>query len=215
MGLKVETPPAVTPVTLEEAQRQARGVFIGQDDPEAGLWSDIWIPAATARAESFQSRAYITTEYRLTIDWCWPEAICLPRAPVQSVDAVTYVDEDGATQTLDPAEYQFDLNAEPVYIRPAWNKSWPNTRSQLATVQVVFTAGYGDEPADVPAKFRAAVLLMAASLYEYREEVVVGTITATMPKSAENLLWPDRLFPPGHEYGVELTAADLYPYLVR
>lgn len=215
MALTVRTPPGALPISVEQAQRQAHGVLLGFDDPELDLWESIWIPSVVAEAETFQSRSYITTAYRLTIDWRFPDAICLPRAPVQSVDAVSYVDCDGVNQTLDSADYQFDLGAEPVYIRPAYNKCWPSVRNQLAAIQVDFTAGYGDVAADVPANIRNALLIMAASRYEHREDIVVGASPAKMPKSAYSLLWQDRLFPPGHEYGYEITHSDLYPYLVR
>lgn len=214
MALTVRTPPPALPVTVEQAQRHARGVLIGNDDPEKDLWESFWIPSAVARAESFQSRAYVTTEYRLTLDWRWPDAICLPRAPVQSIDAITYVDTDGATQTLAASEYQSDLGAEPVYIRPAYNKNWPAVRPQIAAITVDFTAGYGD-PADVPAQMRHAMLIIAANSFENREEIVVGTIVAELPNSAKSLLSLDRLFPPGHEYSYPLTASDLYPFIAR
>lgn len=214
MALTVRTPPAELPVTVEQAQRHARGVLIGDDDPEKDLWESFWIPSAVARAESFQSRAYVTTEYRLTLDWRWPDAICLPRAPVQSIDEITYVDADGVTQTLATSEYQFDLGAEPVYIRPAYNKNWPAVRNQIAAITVDFTAGYG-EAADVPAQMRHAMLIIAADSFENREETVVGTGVAKMPHAADSLLSWDRVFPPGHEYSYPISAQDLYPYLAR
>lgn len=196
MGLTVVSPANAFPVTLEEAQRQARTNVIGAGDVDAEMFDGVWIPAAVARAETFQHRTYITTQFQATFDWCWPCPIWLPRAPVQSVDKIEYVDTDGVVQELAASEFQVDLSAEPARIFPAFGKMWPAVRNELAAVRVTFTAGYGDAPTDVPDQIRAAILIMVATMFAHREEVVVGSTTSEMPKAAENLLWPDRVWIP-------------------
>jgi len=74
--------------------------------------------------------------------------------------------------------------------------TWPATldTSQNA-VRFRFRAGYLDEegsPATsegpVPEDIKVAVMIYAQTMYENREAVVIGTIVAPMPWSAENIL---------------------------
>lgn len=59
---------------------------------------------------------------------------------------------------------------------------------------MTYTAGYGDDAADVPGPITSAVKLIIGSLYEHRESVVVGTIATPMPQSSEWLLFPYRVW---------------------
>ena len=97
--------------------------------------------------------------------------ILLPLPPVQSVEAVTYVDLAGATQTLDPGDYVLTGVGGAAYakLRPASGTSWPPTIREPECVTIDFTAGYGDNSTDIPEPIRAAIIARVAQLYENRE----------------------------------------------
>lgn len=106
-------------------------------------------------------------------DWL-PQAAFRPlrlmRPPLQSIAGVYYVDQAGAEILMDPSAYQV-RRSEPAELAPAPQSTWPATRpGQLESVRAVYTAGYGDDPADVPETIRTAILLWVAYLYENRGE---------------------------------------------
>ena len=82
---------------------------------------------------------------------------------------ITYVDADGATQTLDASLYQLGLDDT---VSPAWGQSWPGVRVQPDSVKITYVAGYG-LAVNVPSEIKAWMLLNVATLYENRETVVI------------------------------------------
>lgn len=205
MALRTVTPPAVEPVSIDDLKLHLR---LDGDDENAYLAG--LIAAARRSCESFQNRAYITQTLRLTAD-AFPlyrdglyhfasrsvrgqdAGILLPRAPLQSVSSITYVDEAGVTRTLASTEYLVDNQSDPGRVAPAYGKYWPATRGQMNAVAVTFVAGYG-AAADVPGEIALAIKMLVAHFYENRELAVIGTIVNELPMGVSSLLWQDRVF---------------------
>jgi uncharacterized phiE125 gp8 family phage protein len=126
--------------------------------------------------------------------WRWPamrrsdrHQLRLGVVPVRSVTSVAYVDADGATQTLDPANYRADLTGEPARIEPAYGLPWPVARCVVNAVTVTYAAGYADA-ASVPVALKQAMLLLVGHWYANREAAVVGTIAHDVPLAAQSLM---------------------------
>jgi uncharacterized phiE125 gp8 family phage protein len=190
MPLKLVTAPAEEPVSLDDALVHLRL----EDEDDAGQLGYIsaLITAARRWCESYQNRAYIIQTWDLVLD-CFPEnAIRVPLPPLQSVVYIKYKDPSGSEQTLDPAEYAVDAACEPGRVVPAYGCSWPDTRDEIGTVTVRFTAGYG-APAAVPAEIRHAILIKLADLYQNRGDEEGGDKGAR--SAVEALLAPDRIMP--------------------
>lgn len=62
-----------------------------------------------------------------------------------------------------------------------------------ALTAAVLSGTAGDDPMIINDQIKAAVLLTVGHLYANREEVVVGTITAELPKGSRSLLQPYRV----------------------
>jgi len=191
MSLVVVTPPASEPVTLTEAKAQLRipVAQTEQDDHITGL-----IKSAREHCESYHGHAYITQTLKLVLDG-WPDddEILLPRPPYQSITSVKYVDTSGVQQTLDAAAYQADLTSTPGRIRPAYGYSWPTIRDQMAAIEIIFVAGFGDAD-DVPERIRQAIKIKVADLFENPESMGAGTVAYTiLGATAEALLCGDRV----------------------
>lgn len=107
--------------------------------------------------------------------------------PVQSVDSVKYYDFQGVLQTVDPSLYNASLGTPP-RIQPAYSKVWPISRPTIDSVQVNFTAGYGDTADKLPDAVKSAVKLLVGNWYRNRESVVTGTIVAVLPQAVDSLL---------------------------
>lgn len=181
---KIITPPAVEPITLEEAKLHLRVDF---DDDDA-LISRL-IKTARESAESETSRTFVETTFELSLD-AWP---CLQRIldgfspfirilnpPLLAVESITVLDHAGITQTLDPSLYGV-IDGTPGYIHPAFRKTWPSVPRHPGAIKVRYTAGYGTDPADVPDCVKTWMLLNLGSLYENREAVVAGVSVAPLP----------------------------------
>jgi len=117
-------------------------------------------------ASGWLGRCLTSQQWRLTLD-AWPacEVIELPLPPCQSVDALTYIDPDGAEQTITDYVLYGAGGTWPARLAHAYGSRWPATREQGDAIQIEFTCGYGTWN-DVPESVRAAVLLLTAQLYD-------------------------------------------------
>jgi uncharacterized phiE125 gp8 family phage protein len=102
----------------------------------------------------------------------WPRRrILLERPPLQSVVSITYVDTTGATQTLDPSQYQVGAYKKLGAIEEAYSCTWPAVRCQMDAISVQYTAGYAG---NIPETIRQAILLLAGHFYENRSATVIS-----------------------------------------
>lgn len=92
--------------------------------------------------------------------------IVVPIRPVRAISGITYVDPDGATQTLSSSLYVVRNASErtrKTVIALAYNQAWPAIRYQPNAIKITVSAGYASAAA-VPALLRQAMLAHAASL---------------------------------------------------
>ncbi len=195
MGLSLVTPPTVEPVSLAEAKAHTNPC--GSDDD--GLLAG-YILAARLHAENYIRGAIITQTWDAKYDHGWPMVwvrdycrtrIELPLRPVQSVTSVSYVDDNGATQTLSGSLYTTHLDRPVPCIDRAYNQSWPSVRDVSDAITVRFVAGY--LPEKVPDGIRQAILLLIGHWYANRETVNIGNITSELPFTTQALLDPYRV----------------------
>lgn len=156
--------PANEPVTLADAKQHLR---VDGTDEDAYITSLIAVARVTA--EERLERTLVATPWLLVLD-AFPDAIRLTMPPIVSVQSVTYWDDAGVQQTLDPADYVLDAVSEPGFLVPAPGKAWPATQAgRINAVAVNYTAGYGATAADVPAPIKHWLLLAMGDLYANRE----------------------------------------------
>jgi len=165
------------PVSVDDLRTHVKSV---EDDDDLG----IYLTAARRAIEEEYATALIPQTCvlrldRFPYDGCYGE-IELRIAHVTSITSITYVDTNGATQTLSGSNYLADIYSTPARIRPAFGLSWPSTREQMNAVTVTFVAGYAT-PDAVPFNTKAAILLLAAELNDKREPTVTGATIAKVP----------------------------------
>jgi uncharacterized phiE125 gp8 family phage protein len=187
MGLSVYTAPSVDPISLAEAKEHLRETGSEQDGLIAG-----YILAAREFVENATHRRLITQTLDYTIDYCWPTDGCyrqrieLPVSPVASVTSITYVDGNGATQTLATNQYRAVVDGPLPYIEPSYGVTWPTVREQGAAITVRFVAG--TSLSGVPNPLMQAMRMMIGHWYSVREAVNVGNIVTEIPLGVEALL---------------------------
>src|SRR5690606_29698408 len=123
----------------------------------------------------------------------WPgRCLYLPKAPLQSVTSISYVDADGTPGTVDSSSYSVAAGS-PGMVLLVGAHTWPSvTLRQAAAVTVRFVAGYASKET-VPAVFRQAMLLLVAEMYETRQITIVGTSVSQATMTADKLIDPLRL----------------------
>jgi uncharacterized phiE125 gp8 family phage protein len=181
MSLQLITPPALEPVTLDEAKLHLK---VDSTDDDALITR--LIAAARARAEWNTGRAFVTQSWILWRD-AWAEQFEIPLPPLQAVTAVTAYAPDGSETTIDPTTCTVDAASQPARI--VFGCIPPVALRAINAVSIAFTAGYGDAADDVPAPVREAILEIIAELYTHR-----GDGPAELSLSAQALLAPYRVF---------------------
>jgi uncharacterized phiE125 gp8 family phage protein len=208
MPLQLITAPTAEPLTLADAKAWARIDTNADDNLVKAL-----IKAARSFAETKLRRSLITQTWQLTLDsfpgpsqfgvpygetYSLPgHAIILERPPVQSIVSIQYTAMDGTTQTMPITDY-VDLTGSGTQrvddltrITPVFGKIWPINLPQIGSVRVKYVTGFGDDATNIPEDILTWVKLRVGTLYENREEVVVGTrITVSELPYIDSLIDP-------------------------
>ncbi|HEY0266837.1 MAG TPA: head-tail connector protein, partial [Rhizomicrobium sp.] len=98
MSLQLNTPPAIEPVSLDQAKAWLRVESGGDEDALIAAL----IPAARARAEWHTGRAFVTQHWTLWLDSVGDGCIALPLPPLVGVESVTLYAADDTATVLDP-----------------------------------------------------------------------------------------------------------------
>jgi uncharacterized phiE125 gp8 family phage protein len=164
--------PSGWPLSLDEAKRQLRVLHSAEDTLIQSL-----IERATEFMQGHMgrngvlARALLTQSYEYRID-AFPldfsARICLPLPPLQTVESVKYVDNDGVTQTVDAARYVVDVGHQVGRVHLAYGEYWPAARLEPGAVRIRYTCGYG-AAADVPATVKQAMLMLITQWFENRD----------------------------------------------
>jgi len=204
--VNVTTPPDGEPTTVALVKQHCRIDSNADDELLAG-----YLTTARIVAEDYLSRALLTQTILWTVR---PTSMLdtkqsrlrgslqLPRAPVQSIEAVTVMDTWG-NETAIPAAilpvvppapligYLADLDLEPATLligrETVLAGGYPLRDTRLRHVQVSMVVGYGAAK-DVPVTIIQAIMMTTAFFYEHR-----GDAGGTMPEAAERLLDRQRL----------------------
>lgn len=105
----------------------------------------------------------------------------LMEAPLLAVNYVKYKDFNSVWQTIAPSLYIVDTITPgsdlvgPSRIQPAYGQTWPIPQPTLDSINIQFTAGYGQDYSSVPANIKTAILMLVSDWYENRE--ATGTVS--------------------------------------
>lgn len=163
MAVSLLIPPAVEPVSLQEAKDHLR-----LDTDAHDTMVQMQIQAAREHVEMFTRRQLVTATYLWTLPALAP-VLLFPFPPLHAVGSVEYLDPQGVLQVLPPTAYTVETSSEPGRLLVT---TMPAVGTGLEAVHITFDAGYGSTGADVPGRLRAAILLLMADLYEHAEAQV-------------------------------------------
>lgn len=198
MTYRITEQPSAEPLTLEEAREHLRVTPYGSplvhpDDD----YIEALVVAARKFCEEYTRRALPTQTIRFPLD-SFDGNIYVPLQPVQSISSITYIDTDGAQQTLATSVYELDEYRGEMVLK--YGQSWPNTRDQVNAVTITAVVGYTDgqspDTNPLPEDIKCAMKLIIGNLYEHRtQDVVSGSQLNfnSLPMGVYSLLQPYRL----------------------
>ena len=178
---EVTVAPTTQPLSLDTAKAHLR-----VDDSDSDALISAYVASAGAFAEQVTGLRLATQTLKLR---AWGFEDCtfrLPAAPIQSISSITYLDQTGATQTLDASIYVTDLNGIHPTISRAYNKTWPAHLVQMGSVTITVVCGYADGA--VPTPIKQTMLLMVGDWFKNRETSEEGRVTATEMVAVDALL---------------------------
>lgn len=182
-GLQLKTKPTDEPVSLEEAILYARW--------ESGTDEDDQFSALIILGRE-QTEAI--TEHQLnTATWIqyfngWQNCFLLDKPPLQTITAITYIDEDGATQTVSSSNYIVHTESEHRGLVQFKNDfTFPELRAErLNSISIEFVAGYQGwpisplTPQGVPETLKTAIKLFVNDCWSHREYDLDGKLTGSI-----------------------------------
>lgn len=162
MEIKIITPPATEPMTLDEAKHYLR--ISGTDDDTL---IPGWIIQARKYCEGYQKRKYITQTLEGYLNNFPSGSIDIRHCgPVQAITSIIYTNSEGVAHTVDPADYSLDNISFTNKIDLAYGKLWPSVTLKPANgVKVTMVCGYGAASA-VPETVKIAMALHMKVLHD-------------------------------------------------
>lgn len=98
----------------------------------------------------------------------------LPRAPLQSVSSIVGT-ADGIETTCPPESYtclsSVGGDGKRGRVQLVSGAAWPTTTAGSGALRIAYVAGFGTEPADVPALIRYAIGMLIGHFFKFRAEV--------------------------------------------
>lgn len=159
----ITSEPAIEPITLEQLKDRLR---IGSTcDFDAELSAILTTARKQVEADTCRRLIQQTIIGRLD-GFLSVREIELRIAPISSITSITYIDQDGVTQTLAGTVYGTDLISTPPRIILKTSQNWLDTEPNTAnSVAITFVAGYGATAASVPAQAKLAIVEYAKIIW--------------------------------------------------
>lgn len=156
-------------LSLEDAKRFIRVVGIEDD-------TDIqdFINSAITEAQDITNRQFASATYEMYLSNFPGENFKFQKNPVQEIVSIEYMDINGVYQTIDSTSYYLFNEYEVGKI--VFNTT-PNVqmKNHKQAVRITFKSGY---TSNFPADLRQWLKVRVSTSFEYREEIVIGTIVA-------------------------------------
>jgi uncharacterized phiE125 gp8 family phage protein len=184
VGLKVITPPIVTPISIVGIDALKMHLQEATDVSDEDQLITSYLNAAWKLAEAHTWRQFLTATFRYTLSDFMAQrppnaygrrmgGILIPKPPCISVQSVAYLNADGDSVPMVANEdYIVDLESDIASLWPAYGKSWPCVRrNHPAAVTITYTAGYGTTLAAMPDVLLHAIRLQVGSWWKNRESI--------------------------------------------
>ena len=171
--------PALEPVRLDQV--------LGHLGIENGKCDDLlnaYISVARQFAESYTHLAFIKQRFRWVFDkWpadafvnCTQRFVTVPKSPLIEVERILTQTESDDKHVFNPDNYYVSTAQNRIYRRVG--VKWPKPKVEARGIEIIFTAGFGTNPDDIPVGLNKALLDLVRFIYEHKVPINNPT---TMP----------------------------------
>jgi hypothetical protein len=194
----VTVAPAEEPITISDVKAHTRITDTADD-----VSLNAFIRGARSTIESRCGAKLITQTCKLVCN-NWLDLRRFPIYPLQSITAITYLDENQVEQTLDPTVYSVTTGREPtIYLNSgkswpaiynAYSENWtgiphfgyPTSSTARDAIRVTGVFGFGSS-AQVPDDIKLAMYLLIGGWNENRESLGSHYLVE-LPQGVQSLL---------------------------
>jgi len=171
MNLVQTVAPASEPLSLDDAKTF---MHILENDEDALITS--MTISAREYAENYTNRQFEIATYELITDRMY-SGLTIPKSPVTEISKIEYMDSDEVYQTLSTDDYYlyFEYGAAKIYFN-----SIPSYKDDKRAIKITFKAGY----TTVPSSLVSYLKVLVSTMYENREQYIVGVSIETMANPA-------------------------------
>jgi len=173
MTLRQTVAPTAPAVTLEEAKEFYRILSTDEDST-----IEMTIAAATAKAEQITNRQLSRTTFEFAVDGF--AAVRLPKPPFVEVKTIEYIDISGNKVVW--SDFKVEMDGEIAVV------SFPTTPTDAKggrnSVFITYEAGYEE----LPDPLKSWILIYGLTIFEQRENMVIGTSVSLEPNTYYNHL---------------------------
>lgn len=172
--------PAGEPVSLAQAK-----AFLRIDDDAEDALIETLIGAARLHVEGATGMALLVQSWRVVLDG-WPDSrlVRLPVTPLFAVTGITATGDDGASHEIGLEQFRTEADR---LIVPRSVAGMPFLQERQG-IEIDYVAGFGEEPEDVPADLRQAVLGLVAHWHEHRDAMIAPGAGALLPSGFDRLI---------------------------
>ncbi len=177
MSLTIIEPPELEPVSLIAAKAYLRL----DNDREDGL-IESFIRTARKSLEAFTGRCLIKQMWRFTVNAGFAAAVSdfeylaghhsrggkggieIPKSPYIGLVGSPFLNDEYGRREI--KDFRIDSSQRLAHIH--FGPELSQHLNGKATLEILFYAGYGSDPSEVPDAFKQAILMVVAQLYEVR-----------------------------------------------
>lgn len=178
------TPGATEVVTLVEAKAHLRVDGTDEDTLIQAL-----INTATEQARQYTGRTILSGAWKTEFDF-FPDSLKLDVMPIDVGSVVVkYNDEDKNEQNLPDDNFFIRDPGTDAFATVEFKGSLPNVYDAPNSVWLEYNAGYGS----VPSPIKTAILMQVATLYENRQNEVIGSMPHPINNGTMSILFPYKM----------------------
>ena len=171
MNLVQIVAPTNEPLRLEDAKTF---LHILESDEDTIISS--MIVSAREFAENYTNRQFEIATFELITD-CLYSGLIIPKSPVTEISKIEYMDIDGVYQILSTDDYYSYVEFGAAKIE---FNTIPSYKDDKRAVKITFIAGYETVPSSIVSYLKVLV----STMYENREEYIVGVNVETLANPA-------------------------------
>lgn len=154
--------PVSDTITTEPVKRSDAQAQVSADEVDFDTTLDMLIASARAHVEAYCNRAFADHAMVWACD-SFEDLARLPMAPAKSITKISFIDREGAEQTVSAATYRLNADGLEPSISLQRGQVWPVVG---AGERIEVSAAFGG---DCPADVKHAMLLLIASGFTAKE----------------------------------------------